>query len=88
MRNSLSRIGTARQTMQSRPVATSLKRVDGGLHIQWTSRSGERYQVQGSSDLNQWTNVGSARAGMGGRDSMQVNSASGGPRYYRVMQVD
>ena len=88
MRNSFSRTSTARQTTQSRPVATSLKRVDGGLHIQWTSRSGARYQVQGSSDLNQWTNVGSARSGMGGRDSMQVNSVSGGPRYYRVVQVD
>ena len=90
MRNSFSRTSTstARQTTQSRPVATSLKRVDGGLHIQWTSRSGARYQVQGSSDLNQWTNVGSARGGMGGRDSMKVNSVSGGPRYYRVVQVD
>ncbi len=87
MRNSLSRTGTER-SVQPKPVATSLKRSEGGTQIQWTGRSGARYQVQGSKDLRQWTNVGAARSGAGRRDAMQINPNSGGPRYYRVIQLD
>lgn len=90
MRNSLSRTGTTRQTRaQPKPVSTSLQRTDGGGHrIQWTSRKGARYQVQGSRDLSQWANVGAVRGGLGSRDSMQVNQTDEGPRYYRVVQVN
>jgi hypothetical protein len=89
-RNSLSRTDTTRQMRaQPRPVSTSLQRADGGeLRIQWTSRQGARYQVQGSRDLSQWTNVGAVRGGLGSRDSMQVNPTDEGPRYYRVVQVN
>ena len=88
MRNSLSRTGSSSRSAQPKPVATSLQRAEDGLRIQWTSRSGARYQVQGSNDLNQWTNVGAARGGTGARDSLQVNSAEGGPRYYRVVRIN
>ncbi len=89
MRNNLSRTGSASQSQSKpKPVATSLRRANDGVSIQWTSRQGARYQVQGSSDLTSWANVGAARGGQGGRDSVQVNTAEGGPRYYRVIQVD
>jgi len=89
MRNTISRTGSTRRAQsKAKPVATSLRRVNGEVSIQWTSRQGARYQVQGSSDLSNWANVGAARGGQGGRDSMQVNAAEGGPRYYRVVQVD
>ena len=88
MRNSLSRTSMATQRAQPKPVATSLHRTDDGLSIKWTSRSGARYQVQGSNNLSQWTNIGAARGGTGTRDSKDINSTNGGPRYYRVVRVD
>tara|TARA_Y100000588_G_scaffold43261_2_gene41158 strand:+ start:182 stop:2395 length:2214 start_codon:yes stop_codon:yes gene_type:complete len=94
MGNSLSRTAMQRRAregqgqQQVRPVATSLQRSDDGLRIQWSGRQGARYQVQGSSDLRQWQNVGAARAGNGRADSVSVNSGGDGPRYYRVVRVN
>ena len=71
--------------LQPRPVAASVKRVNGELYIQWISRKGERYQVQGSSDRTNWINVGKPRNGTGKVDSVAINSD--GPRYYRVVSL-
>ena len=89
MRNSLSRTGGSEgRSAKTRPVATSLQRSEGGMQIQWTGRSGARYQVQGSKDLRQWANVGAARSGAGRRDAVQINPDKGGARYYRVVQLN
>ena len=93
LNNSLYRTGTSQRLQrvsnaQPRPVATSLQRSDEGLRIQWTSRQGARYQIQGSNDLRQWANVGPARSGTGGRDSEIVDSRNNEIRYYRVVQLD
>ena len=59
----------------------------GGYNLSWQSQRGKRYVVQGSNDLKSWNNVGSARTGRGGSDSVQVGGANA-PRYYRVTQAN
>ena len=66
-----------------KPVPASLK-VDGTkLSIQWQSRVGAAYQLQGSNDSVNWKNHGGIRVGP------TANSAAVGRdyKYYRVLEL-
>ena len=83
--------GRSSNPAQSRTVQASLKRGEaGGYNLSWQSQAGKRYVVQGSNDLKSWNNVGSARSGRGGSDSVRVggSNTSNAPRYYRVQQAN
>ena len=67
-----------------RPVPASVSRTGQGTRLNWLSQNGARYQVQSSNDRTSWRNVGTARSGQPGSDSMSIQS--GGPRYYRVVR--
>jgi acylphosphatase len=54
-----------------------------GLFLSWNPRPGLIYQVQKSTDLTQWLNVGGQRLATGASDSVQVTQGSG--CYYRVV---
>ena len=73
---------------QSSTVRASLQRGSaGGYNLSWQSQQGRRYVVQGSNDLKSWNNVGTARSGHGGQDSVSVGGANS-PRYFRVRQAN
>ncbi len=73
---------------QSRTIKADLQRgAGGGYNLSWQSQAGRRYVVQGSNDLKKWNNVGAARSGRGGQDSVQVGGRNA-PRYYRVTQAN
>jgi hypothetical protein len=55
-----------------------------GYILGWHSKIGERYQVQGSNDLQTWKNIGAPRDGKSGTDQVIINSDH---RYYRVRRV-
>lgn len=54
-----------------------------GLFLFWNPQPGLIYQVQMSTDLTQWQNVGGHRLATGASDSVQVTQGSG--CYYRVV---
>jgi hypothetical protein len=73
---------------QSSTVRAKLQRGSaGGYNLSWQSQQGRRYVVQGSNDLKSWNNVGTARSGQGGQDSVSVGGANS-PRYFRVRQAN
>ena len=80
--------GSRSNPAQARTVRAELKRgTAGGYNLKWNSQAGRRYVVQGSNDLKSWNNVGSARSGRGGSDSVRVGGTNA-PRYYRVQQAN
>jgi len=79
---------SSRSNPASSTVRASLNRGSaGGYNLSWQSQRGKRYNVQGSNDLKSWNNVGSARSGRGGTDSVAVGGASS-HRYFRVTQAN
>jgi hypothetical protein len=62
---------------------TVLTRTAQGMFLSWNTQSGASYQVQATTDLLTWTNVGSARFAAGTVDSIYVGGNSKG--YYRVL---
>ena len=73
---------------QNRTVRASLQRGSAGRYnLSWNSQAGRRYVVQGSNDLKSWNNVGTARSGRGGPDTVQVGGTNA-QRYYRVQQAN
>ena len=54
-----------------------------GLKLNWNPQPGRIYQVQTSSDLVQWTDVGGKRFAAGTADNIPV--ANGSTAYYRVV---
>jgi len=53
-----------------------------GLFLSWNTQPGFTYQVQVSTDLGTWRNVGAPRYAAGSSDSIYVGNSSSG--YYRV----
>ena len=53
------------------------------MFLSWNTQAGASYQVQATTDLLTWTNVGSARFAAGTADSIYVGGNSNG--YYRVL---
>ena len=75
--------------MQARPkiTAVSLIRTNNILRLQWNSRTGALYQVQGSNDRETWKNVEATRQGLGDTDSVLLDGTHS-LRYYRVIHVN
>jgi hypothetical protein len=69
--------------------ATWLKtRIDStsqGLFLSWNCRPGLIYQVQTSTNLSTWTDVGAPRFAAGAQDSIFVGNGSSS--YYRVLRL-
>jgi len=56
-----------------------------GMFLKWNPQPGLVYQVQSSSDLSGWTNLGAARFATGSQDSLFVGGSQAG--YYRVLRL-
>ena len=57
-----------------------------GYFLTWNSQPGLTYQVQTSTDLKSWANLGSPRFAGGAVDSLYIGLSRAG--YYRVMWLD
>jgi len=57
-----------------------------GLFLQWNTQQSLVYQLQSSSDLKQWSNLGQPRLAVSSKDVTAVNSPVG-TRYYRVLRL-
>ncbi len=62
---------------------TAIAQSAQGPFLEWNPQPGHTYQVQSSSDLKAWTNVGSARFAAGNVDSIYLSGSSGS--YYRIL---
>jgi hypothetical protein len=56
-----------------------------GYFLTWNTRPGLTYQVQSSTDLKSWGNLGSPRFALGANDSLYLGVSN--PGYYRVMKL-
>jgi hypothetical protein len=63
-------------------LTTQLVNTGQGFFLVWNTQPGFVYQVQNSSDLINWTNVGQPRFAAGNSDSVNVG---GGGGYYQVV---
>lgn len=57
-----------------------------GLFLRWNTQPNLVYQLQTSSDLKQWSNLGQPRLAVSSNDVTAVNSPVG-TRYYRVLRL-
>jgi hypothetical protein len=57
-----------------------------GVTLRWSTQSGGVYQVQMSTNLSSWQNVGAPQAASGLADYKTFEAASG-PRFYRVLRT-
>jgi hypothetical protein len=62
---------------------TQLLNTAQGLFLTWNTMPGQTYQVQVTTNLTTWTNVGTPRFAAGNSDSIFVGNSAAG--YYRVM---
>ncbi len=56
--------------------------------LRWTSQPGKDYQVQQSSDLQNWTNIGATVPGAAGETEISINEAPVPSSYYRLLEID
>jgi hypothetical protein len=61
---------------------TALANTPQGLFLSWNTMPGQTYQVQVTTNLAAWSNLGAPRFAAGGSDSIYVGGTPGG--YYRV----
>jgi hypothetical protein len=66
-------------------LTVSLTHESGGYYLNWNTIPGYLYQVQTSTDMSNWSNLGSARFASGKTDSIFLGLADVG--YYRVLRV-
>jgi hypothetical protein len=59
---------------------------DKGVTLRWSTQSGGVYQVQMSTNLASWQDVGAPQVAAGSADYKTLESTSG-PRFYRVMRT-
>jgi hypothetical protein len=64
---------------------TQLQSTSQGLFLSWNPQPGLIYQVQVSTSMTAWSNLGGPRFAAGNVDSMYVGV--GGQAYYRVLRV-
>jgi hypothetical protein len=62
-----------------------LQKTSQGIFLNWNTQSGLIYQVQSSSDLKSWINVGQPRFSAGSTDSIYVGGAAAAN--YRVLRL-
>ena len=61
---------------------------EGNVTLRWTSNQGQDYQVQQSSDLQNWSNIGTTVPGAaGGETEIIIPDAPASARYYRLLQL-
>jgi len=60
---------------------------DQRIRVSWPTNQGLRYQVQRSTDLSRWLNVGTSRTGTGNPMTYlyPLNAASPRKQFYRVV---
>jgi hypothetical protein len=61
----------------------TLTQTPQGLFLNWNTQPGATYQVQASTNLSIWTNLGAPRFAAGTTDSIYVGGSAAG--YYRVV---
>ena len=62
---------------------------NGDVTLKWTSKDNKEYQVQVSSDLRNWNNLGpTVPAAAGGETEATIQGAPAPPSYYRVLELD
>lgn len=54
-----------------------------GMFLNWSTQPGATYQVQVTTDLTTWCNLGAARFATGTTDAINVGGGQSG--YYRVV---
>jgi hypothetical protein len=54
-----------------------------GIFLSWNTQPGATYQVQGTTNLGAWNNLGSPRFAAGTTDSVNVGGGTAG--YYRIV---
>jgi len=64
---------------------TQLAPSSQGFFLSWNPQPGFLYQVQASTDLSSWTNLGGPRFAPGSQDSINVGQSQSG--YYRVLRL-
>jgi hypothetical protein len=62
---------------------TAINSTAQGYFLTWNAQPGLTYQVQTSTDLTAWQNLGSPRFAVGASDSLYIGLSNAG--YYRVM---
>ena len=60
-----------------------LVKTSQGMFLKWNTQAGAAYQVQVSTNLGQWSNLGTPRYAAGATDSIDVGT--GPATYYRVL---
>jgi hypothetical protein len=58
-------------------------KTSGGLYLSWNTQPGMTYQVQTSTNLTTWSNLGAARFAAGSSDSIFTGGSTAD--YYRVV---
>jgi hypothetical protein len=61
----------------------NLTKTSQGLFVTWNTQPGATYQVQATSDLKNWVNVGAPRFAAGTTDS--INVGGNAATYYRIV---
>jgi hypothetical protein len=64
---------------------TTISQTAEGCFLNWNAQPGLTYQVQSSSNLSAWVNVGSPRLALGSADSYYLGLTS--PGYYRILRL-
>jgi hypothetical protein len=64
-------------------LTTSLVQTSEGFFLNWNTQPGQTYQVQESTNLTQWSNLGAPRFAAGASDSIYVGRTSVG--FYQVL---
>jgi hypothetical protein len=64
-------------------LVTQLSNTPQGLFLNWNTQPGQTYQVQVTTDLAAWSNLGAPRFAAGNSDSIFVGHGLGG--YYRIV---
>lgn len=67
-------------------IRTSVAPATGGMQVSWNAQIGCVYQIQISTDLKAWSDLGSARTATALNESVVV-SATQGLAYYRVVRI-
>lgn len=59
----------------------------GEVTLTWSSTEGTAYQVEESSDLENWNPIGDLVSGQAGETSTTITGAPAAPRYFRVVEA-
>jgi len=66
--------------------ACTLTQMSNGIKLGWNTEAGSDYQVQSSTDMQNWTAVGTARTATEATDSLMLQPAQGGT-FFRIIRL-